>query len=102
MSMLVPAKMDLSIKTKLVNPAGNLDTATVPKLLAISYSYPPKEEPRAIQVSRLLKYLNASTVLICEGEMADAQHCSESFLDKTVRVPFSQSFGRELLNRLSS
>ena len=42
MSMLVPAKMDLSIKTKLVNPAGNLDTAAVPKLLAISYSYPPK------------------------------------------------------------
>jgi len=99
--MLVPSKMDLSIKTKLVNPAGNLDTATVPKLLAISYSYPPKEEPRAIQVSRLLKYLNASTVLICEG--ADgAGSDAESFLEKTVRVPFSQSFGRDLLNRLSS
>src|SRR6185295_1529195 len=101
MSILVPAKMDLSLKTKLVNHAGNLDTATVPKLLAISYSYPPKEEPRAIQVSRLLKYLNASTVLICEG--ADgAGSDAESFLEKTVRVPFSQSFGRDLLNRLSS
>ena len=99
--MLVPSKMDLSIKTKLVNPAGNLDTATVPKLLAISYSYPPKEEPRAIQVSRLLKYLNASTVLICEGEDGPGSD-AESFLEKTVRVPFSQSFGRDLLNRLSS
>jgi len=99
--MLVPAKMDLSIKTKLVNPAGNPDTATVPKLLAISYSYPPKEEPRAIQVSRLLKYLNASTVLICEGKDG-ASSDAESFLEKTLRVPFSQSFGRDLLNRLSS
>jgi len=100
--MLVPAKMDLSIKTKLVNPAGNLDTATVPKLLAISYSYPPKEEPRAIQVSRLLKYLKASTVLICEGEDGDAQNGSESFLERTLRVPFSPSSGSNLLRRLSS
>lgn len=99
--MLVPSKMDLSIKTNLVNPAENLDTATVPKLLAISYSYPPKEEPRAIQVSRLLKYLNASTVLICEGKNGAGSE-AESFLAKTVRVPFSQSLGRNLLNRLSS
>jgi len=101
MAMLVPAKMDLSIKTKLVNPAGIPDTPTVPKLLAISYSYPPKEEPRAIQVSRLLKYLNASTVLICEGKDSGGSD-AESFLEKTVRVPFSQSFGRGLLNRLSN
>jgi len=99
--MLVPAKMDLSIKTKLVNPAGNPDTPTVPKVLAISYSYPPKEEPRAIQVSRLLKYLNASTVLICEGAQGDAQSCSESFLERSLRVPFSPSSGNNLLRRLS-
>src|SRR5215813_8818018 len=101
MSMLVPAKMDLSVKPKLVNPAGNPDTPTVPKVLAVSYSYPPKEEPRAIQVSRLLKYLKASTVLICEGADSGGSD-AESFLDKTVRVPFSQSFGRDMLNRLSS
>ena len=94
--------MDLSIKTKLVNPAGNLDTAAAPKLLAISYSYPPKEEPRAIQVSRLLKYLKASTVLICEGENGDAQNGSASFLERMLRVPFSPSSGSDLLNRLSS
>ena len=100
--MIVPSKMDLSIKTKLVHPAGNPDPAAVPKLLAISYSYPPKEEPRAIQVSRLLKHLNASTVLICEGENADAQNDSEAFLERTLRVPFSPSSGQDLLRRVSS
>lgn len=100
--MLVPAKMDLSIKTKLVDHAGKPDTSSVPKLLAISYSYPPKEEPRAIQVSRLLKHLNASTVLICEGAAGDTQNGSESFLERTLRVPFSPSSGRDLIRRLSS
>jgi glycosyltransferase involved in cell wall biosynthesis len=105
MSTLTPSKMDLSVKTKLADDAGSLDTSTAPKLLAISYSYPPKEEPRAIQVSRLLKHLNASTVLICEGEDGVARNSNsdaESFLDRTLRVPFSPSSGRDLLRRISS
>jgi glycosyltransferase involved in cell wall biosynthesis len=102
MSTLVPSKMDLSIKTKLVDHAGSLENSTVPKLLAISYSYPPKQEPRAIQVSRLLKHLNASTMLVCEGTDGDGHDGSESFLERTLRVPFSPSSGRDLLHRLSS
>lgn len=108
MSTLIPSKMDLSIKTKLMDHAARFDNSTAPKLLAISYSYPPKEEPRAIQVSRLLKHLNASTVLVCEGEdgagsdglsgLGDA----ELFLERTLRVPFSPSSTRNLLHRLSS
>ena len=98
--------MDLSIKTKLVDHAGSFDNSTAPKLLAISYSYPPKEEPRAIQVSRLLKHLNASTVLVCEGEDGAASDGlsgdAESFLERTLRVPFSPSSSRDLLHRLSS
>lgn len=101
MSTLTSPKIDLPIKAKLVDPAGNPDKSTAPKLLAISYSYPPKEEPRAIQVSRLLKHLNASTVLICEGKNG-VSNDAESFLEKTLRVPFSPSSGRDLLNRLSS
>jgi hypothetical protein len=80
MSTLTSPKIDLPIKAKLVDPAGNPDKSTAPKLLAISYSYPPKEEPRAIQVSRLLKHLNASTVLICEGKNG-ASNEAESFLE---------------------
>src|SRR5689334_3184442 len=107
MSTLTHSEMDLSINAKLVDAAGNPDksTARAPKLLAISYSYPPKEEPRAIQVSRLLKHLNASTVLICEGKDGVTQNSNseaESFLEKTLRVPFSPSSGRHLLNRVSS
>lgn len=101
MSTLTSSKIDLPIKAKLVDPAGNLKTAKAPRLLAISYSYPPKEEPRAIQVSRLLKHLNASTVLICEGKDG-AESDAESFLEKTLRVPFSPSSGRDLLNRISN
>jgi glycosyltransferase involved in cell wall biosynthesis len=97
--------MDLRVKAKLVNHAGSVDNSIAPKLLAISYSYPPKEEPRAIQVSRLLKHLNASTVLVCEGEDGAGRNGlsdSESFLERTLRVPFSPSSGRHFLNRLSS
>src|ERR1044072_6635769 len=105
MSTLTPSKMGLSVKTKLADRAGGLDTSTALRLLAISYSYPPKEEPRAIQVSRLLKHLKASTVLICEGENESFRNChsdAESFLDRTLWVPYSPSSVQNLLRRLSS
>lgn len=103
MSTLVPAKMDLPVKANVVDHAGSLDDSTAPKLLAISYSYPPKEEPRAIQVSRLLKHLNASTVLICEGDdRRSSLGDTQSFLERTLRIPFSPSSGRDLLQRISS
>ena len=107
MSTLVPSKIDLPSKSTPVftNPSHNSDA---PKVLAVSFSYPPKQEPRAIQVSRLLKHLDASTVLVCEGEdggeVSDSTELGdmESFLERTVRVPFSSSPGRDLLRRLSN
>ncbi len=84
------------------------DNSAIPKLLAVSYSYPPKQEPRAIQVSRLLKHLSASTVLVCEGnhdgKSAESSGFGdmESFLKTTLRVPFSMSPGRDLLRRFSN
>ena len=106
MSTFVPPTIDLPSKSALVEHT--VSPAAVPKLLAVSFSYPPQTEPRAIQVSRLLKNLNASTVLVCEGDPAGTENTKsagladmESFLQGILRVPLSTSLGRELLNRLS-
>jgi len=81
-----------------------------PKVLAVSFSYPPQTEPRAIQVSRLLKHLRASTVLVCAGDPNATSNAvlssdckdAESFLEQVLRVPFSNTSGRKLLDRVSS
>lgn len=71
-------------------------------LLAISFAYPPMLEPRAVQVSRLLRHLEASTVLICadydDGTPKDLMFVSEdeSHLERLVRVPFSVSKPRRV------
>ena len=56
MSTLAPTQTERHTTSTLEQRAGSSDNA-VPKLLAVSFSYPPKQEPRAIQVSRLLKHL---------------------------------------------
>jgi glycosyltransferase involved in cell wall biosynthesis len=101
MSTLVSSDTALPAEPRLMEQAEFSDKPAVPRLLAVSYSYPPKEEPRAIQVSRLLKHLNATTVLICEGKRSDGMGDMESFLEETLRVPLATSAGRDLLNRLS-
>lgn len=107
MATFVPSQhFELQPKATLGGTVDYHDDAPVPKLLAISYSYPPKQEPRAIQVSRLLKHLKASTVLVCEGDNGERTDSAglgdmESFLDEMLRVPLTTSTGRDLLNRLS-
>jgi glycosyltransferase involved in cell wall biosynthesis len=108
MSTFVSSKMDLTRKSAVVEHADTHGKAAVPKLLAVSYSYPPKTEPRAIQVSRLLKYLTAETVLVSEGHSGSAGITEstglgdmESFLQENLRVPLATSFGREILNAVS-
>lgn len=74
----------------------NADSNALPKLklLAVSLAYPPLAYPRSIQVARLLKFLNASTVLVC-GDEAGARKDStiepdaEAKLEACLRVPFS-------------
>ena len=108
MATFAPSQhIELPPKATLGKPVDYHDDSHVPKLLAVSYSYPPKQEPRAIQVSRLLKHLKASTVLVCEGGNGVSTDSArlgdmESFLDQTLRVPLTTSTGRDLLNRLSS
>lgn len=106
MSTLLPSQIELPAKATLEGPAAPRDESTLPKVLAVSFSYPPKQEPRAIQVSRLLKYLKADTVLVCEGNGAEIVESAglgdvESFLQQTLRVPLTTSPGRDLLDRLS-
>jgi hypothetical protein len=66
-------------------------------LLAVSFYYPPANNPRAVQVARLLKHLNASTFLVCGNDYRgddrmdrNASPLAESFLQHCLRVPFSQ------------
>ena len=105
MSTLAPTQIERPTTSTLEQREGISDNA-VPRLLAVSFSYPPKQEPRAIQVSRLLKHLTASTVLVCEGDGAEDSESIgvgdvESFLHRTLRVPLTTSAGRHLLNRFT-
>ena len=106
MATLTPSHIELPANPTLGRSDEYRENSASPKLLAVSFSYPPKQEPRAIQVSRLLKHLNASTVLVCEGDGAEQTDSAglgdqECFLQRTVRVPLTKSTGRDLLNRLS-
>jgi hypothetical protein len=82
---------------------GSLQTL---KLLAVSFCYPPLAYPRSVQVARLLKYLEASTVLVCADE-AEARKDptlepdAEAHLASCLRVPFAVSGARRLANRFS-
>ena len=93
------------MKSKSRNHQLSVSKADLPKVLAVSYSYPPETEPRAIQVSRLLRHLEVSTVLVCaesssqsEGIKIDGLGDSESFLQAILRVPFSPAKWRRLMN----
>jgi glycosyltransferase involved in cell wall biosynthesis len=110
MSTLVRFDIDVATPSEVIaHPDESLASARSPRLLAVSFSYPPQTEPSAIQVSRLLKHLEARTLLVCEGhsggmEDAEANGCEdmESFLEGTLRVPFTPSRWRGLLDSLSS
>jgi glycosyltransferase involved in cell wall biosynthesis len=71
------------------------------QLLAISYSYPPQTEPRAIQVSRLLAHLKWPTVLVCEGAVENDLQKQDSNVT-TVRVPAPVTSLRQFSLRLAS
>jgi glycosyltransferase involved in cell wall biosynthesis len=109
MSTVIRSEINVATQSHFVAHTDEARAGTrVPGLLAVSFSYPPQTEPRAIQVSRLLKHLEARTLLVCEGR-SDALDDSgangfadmESFLEGTLRVPFTPSRWRSLLNRLS-
>jgi hypothetical protein len=66
-------------------------------LLAVSFYYPPANNPRAVQVARLLSGVNLATMLVCGDDYAADDRIdrnlsprAEDFLEKCLRVPFSQ------------
>lgn len=72
------------------------------ELLAVSFTYPPSALPRAVQVTRLLKHLRASTTLVCaDHDEKEARQdpalvaAAEEFLERIVRVSFSSPAWRK-------
>lgn len=86
-------------------PASAESNPELTQALAVSFSYPPETEPRAIQVSRLLRHLAVSTVLVCAKTSAvmnaDGLGDSESFLRSTLRVPMEVGGWRKTINGLA-
>jgi glycosyltransferase involved in cell wall biosynthesis len=77
------------------------------KLLAVSFFYPPYAYPRSVQVARLLRHTDASTVLVCadeEGGRKDQtlEPGAEDFLKECLRVPFSVPNWRRQISRVAS
>lgn len=76
------------------------------KLLAVSLAYPPLAYPRSIQVARLLKFLDASTVVVsCDEQGArkdpTIEPDAESKLEACLRVPFAVTGSRRLIDRIA-
>lgn len=74
-------------------------------LLAVSFAYPPLAYPRSIQVARLIKFLDASTVLVCGDEEdmrkdVTIEPDAESLLKNCLRVPFDVSRRTKYADRL--
>lgn len=77
-------------------------------LLAVSFFYPPANNPRAVQVARLLEHLHASTLLVCGDDYEtddridkNLSPIAESFLKKCLRVPFSQPIWKRATARVA-
>jgi hypothetical protein len=77
------------------------------KLLAVSFFYPPFAYPRSVQVARLLRHTDASTVLVCADEEGGRQDPTlepgaEDFLAECLRVPFRVRNWRRQISRVAS
>jgi glycosyltransferase involved in cell wall biosynthesis len=70
------------------------------RILAVSFSYPPQSEPRAIQVSRLLRHLKVESVVICHGEATQGLDDAQGN-NRTIRVPLPNSTLRDVSARVA-
>jgi hypothetical protein len=64
-----------------------------PRILAVSFAFPPLPSPRSVQVSRLLSTLDASVSMICADEVHGPKDVTigsdvEENLETCIRVPF--------------
>jgi len=77
------------------------------KLLAISFAYPPLVYARSIQVARLLRHLQVSTIVVCASEEKTPKEPiieSDTGIStvKCLRVPFHSSDRRRIAGIISN
>src|SRR6266576_6858225 len=77
-----------------------------PNVLAVSFYYPPANNPRAVQVARLLQHLNLPTLLVCGADYpkddridSNRSPLTHDLLQECLRVPFSQRSWKRLSAR---
>jgi glycosyltransferase involved in cell wall biosynthesis len=73
-------------------------------ILAVSLAFPPLAYPRSIQVARLLKHIEASTVLFCADEPgarldSTIEPDAEARLKACIRVPVAKGRVAALIDR---
>lgn len=82
-------------------------SSSSPKLLAVSFGFPPAVSARSVQVARLLKHLSLNTTLVCADEQGAARDATiepdaEAALRDCLRVPFSVHGWRRQAKRIAS
>jgi len=90
--------------------AGSSNTKTEPsRVLAVSFYYPPANNPRAVQVSRLLEHVNLSTMLICGDDYATDDRIdragtllADDLPHQILRVPFTQPAWKKVSARIAN
>lgn len=83
-----------------------LDLLLSMDILAVSFAYPPLAYPRSVQVARLLKHADASTVLFCADEPGarldpTIEPDAEGRLRACIRVPVARSRTSGIVDRLT-
>src|SRR5215510_7322676 len=76
------------------------------RLLALSFYYPPVNNPRAVQVARLLSHTSLATKLICAdydqpNERMDHLRISSDGEQNCLRVPYSETWWQSVAARLA-
>jgi len=77
------------------------------KVLAVSFAFPPLVAPRAIQVARLLRHLDAEVALVCASDDSGMNDPSieagaEARLANCRRVPFRRSRTRRRVDAVAA
>ncbi len=79
-----------------------------PNVLAVSFYYPPANNPRAVQVARLLEHSNLSTLLVCGDDYASDDRIdralssgAENVGAHCLRVPFAQATWKRLTAKVA-
>ncbi|HEX8687996.1 MAG TPA: glycosyltransferase, partial [Pyrinomonadaceae bacterium] len=88
-------------------PSHSTPHADPPRLLAVSFAFPPLAYPRSGQVARLLKHLGFDTALVCADERGARRDPTldpdaESSLRACLRVPFPPAGVRRHADRLAA